>query len=120
MNIARNLYKKFVERSLNLGDQLAAVRSILANERTFLAYQRTALALVITGFSFIKFFDSFWIEVIGWIFIPSSIISITIGILRYIRMRDLILGLEIESKIKAGLDENETTDPIGSDLRLNK
>jgi putative membrane protein len=104
MNIARNLYKKFVDRSLDLGDQLAAVRSILANERTFLAYQRTALALVVAGFSFIKFFDFFWIKIVGWIFIPASIISFTIGVLRYIRMRDLILGLEIESKIKTGED----------------
>jgi len=99
MNFQKNLYQKFIEKELPLNDQLAAARSILANERTFLSYQRTAITLFIAGLSFVKFFDAHWIIVVGWIFMPSAIITIFLGILRYIRMRDLIRNIEHESQI---------------------
>ena len=95
--ITKNLYQKFIEKELPLNDQLAAARSILANERTFLSYQRTALTLLVAGFSFIKFFNLFWMELIGWIFVPSAVITIILGIFRYIKMRDLIRNIEHES-----------------------
>lgn len=94
MNFWEKLYKTFIKNELNLNDQLAAVRSILANERTFLSYQRTALTLAAVGFSLIKFFDGLWSSVIGWSFILFSIITIILGIMRYRRMRDLIFNLE--------------------------
>ena len=100
MEIAKNLYKRFIEKELPLNDQLAAARSILANERTFLSYQRTALTLAVAGFSFVKFFDSDLIIYVGWFFIPASVITVIIGILRYVKMRDLIRNLEIESNYK--------------------
>jgi len=97
MEIAKNLYQRFIEKELPLNDQLAAARSILANERTFLSYQRTALTLAVAGFSFVKFFDEQFMIVIGWVFIPSALITVVLGILRYVKMRDLIRNLEIES-----------------------
>lgn len=97
MEIAKNLYKKFIEKQLPLNDQLAAARSILANERTFLSYQRTALTLGVAGLSFIKFFDNDIIIIIGWIFLPAALVTIALGIIRYVKMRDLIRNLEIES-----------------------
>ncbi len=96
MNIAHNLYQKFIEKELPLGDQLAAARSILANERTYLSYQRTALTLAVAGFSFIKFFDDLIFIIIGWSFLPAAVITFMLGTIRYTRMRDLILNLEIE------------------------
>ncbi|MCX7736286.1 MAG: DUF202 domain-containing protein [Candidatus Kapabacteria bacterium] len=94
MNFWQKLYKTFITNELNLNDQLAAVRSILANERTFLSYQRTALTLAAVGFSLIKFFDGLWSDITGWVFISFSIITIILGIIRYRRMRDLIFNLE--------------------------
>jgi uncharacterized membrane protein YidH (DUF202 family) len=53
-------------------DILASFRTILANERTVLSYVRTALTLF------------------GWIFIPTGIITVVIGIYRYNREKYLI------------------------------
>ena len=96
----KNLYRKFIGKELPLIDQLAATRSILANERTFLAYQRTALTLAAAGFSLIKFFGHPVTEIIGWIFLPASVITIVLGAFRYIKMRNLIRNLEIVSSKK--------------------
>lgn len=77
-----------------LRDYLATDRTILANERTLLAYARTALTLLIVGATFIKFFDSAVLEIIGWTFIPLSLIAMNIGHLRYRRMKKFIKELE--------------------------
>lgn len=91
------LYDLLIKHKLNLADQLAAVRSILANERTYLSYQRTALTLLAAGFTFIKFFDLIWIIVLGWVFLPASIVTIILGTYRYRKMRNLIYRLEIRT-----------------------
>lgn len=96
MTIGRSLYAKFIEKNLCLTDQLAAARSILSNERTFLSYQRTALTLFIAGFTFIKFFEGLIYQIIGILFLPAAVLTIILGIYRYIRMRNLIWNLEIE------------------------
>jgi putative membrane protein len=114
MNVSlhKNLYQKFIAKELELNDQLAAARSILANERTFLSYQRTGLALLAGGFSFIQFFGSAWIEIVGYIFIPSAVITFALGILRYIKMRDLIRNLEMETYDKhQERNKEKTIDP---------
>ncbi len=100
--VKNNLYQKFIEKGLPLTDQLAAARSILSNERTFLSYQRTAITLFVAGLTFIKFFVTDWIITIGWLFVPSSVITFILGTLRYIKMRDLIRNIEIESKQNNG------------------
>ena len=53
----------------NIRDQLAADRTILANERTLLAYLRVALTLFVAGVSFIKFFESRILMILGAAFI---------------------------------------------------
>lgn len=108
LKIYKNLYKKFILRNLSLTDQLAATRSILANERTFLSYQRSALTIAVAGLTLIKFFDWFWIVVIGWLFLPASVVFVIIGTVRYRRMLTLILSLEDDSvkRIKKMNDMN--------------
>ena len=69
---------------------LAAERTRLANHRTFLAYQRTALTLFVAGVTFIRFFDSLIVEIIGGVFVPVGIITIVVGFVRYRRTRDRI------------------------------
>lgn len=75
---------------------LAAVRSVLANERTFLAYQRTAVTTLAAAASFIKFFDNPLLELLGWLLLPVSVITAGLGALRYRRMRGRIQRLEAE------------------------
>lgn len=93
----KHLYGKFIEKDLPLGDQLAAARSILANERTYLSYQRTAITILIAGLTFIRFFDVLWIEIIGWSFLPAAVITILLGTFRYRKMSDLINKMEKNS-----------------------
>ena len=83
ISMSDNPYTKFSKKELILRDYLAADRTVLANERTFLAYIRTALTLFVVGISCIQFFDHPVIQVLGWIFIPSGIITLIIGIMRY-------------------------------------
>ena len=70
-----------------LRDHLAADRTQLANERTLLAYYRTALTLFIAGATFVKFFGSLLMVVIGWIFIPLGILVFIVGVIRYRRTK---------------------------------
>lgn len=89
-----DLFKRFVEKELNLNDQLAAIRSILASERTFLAYQRTSLATLAAGLTLLQFFENFWFQLVGWLLIPVAIFTIGIGFIRYRKTRRYIFKLE--------------------------
>jgi putative membrane protein len=71
-------------------DILASFRTILANERTVLSYVRTALTLFVAGVTFVHFFKTTIVQIIGWIFIPTGIITVVIGIYRYNREKYLI------------------------------
>jgi len=72
-----------VKHIFSLLDRLAHIRTILASERTFLAYQRTALALFVAGATFIHFFQTHVIKIIGWVFMASAIVTIVLGTIRY-------------------------------------
>jgi putative membrane protein len=84
-------YRKFSGQQLILRDHLAIDRTILANERTFLAYVRTALTQFIAGVTFVRFFDSRVMLVVGWIFIPLGFATLAFGYLRYRRTKRNIL-----------------------------
>ena len=86
-------YAKFSKKEFNLCDYLAIDRTSLANERTFLAYLRTALTVFIAGVTFIRFFDSILIEIIGWIFVPVSIATFLIGIIRFKKFKKQVFKI---------------------------
>lgn len=88
--MANGPYSRFAKEDLILRDYLAADRTVLANESTFLAYIRTALTFFIAGVTFIRFFDSLLIEVVGWLFIPLGIAIFALGLWRYKRMKDMM------------------------------
>jgi len=92
--LTEDLFKKFIEKELNLNDQLAAIRSILASERTFLAYQRTALATLAAGLTLVQFFQNILFQIIGWLLVPIAILTVTIGFIRYRKTRRYIFQLE--------------------------
>lgn len=84
-----------VDRSkLILRDLLAADRTHLANQTTFLAYIRTALTLFVAGVTFIHFFDSYVVEVIGWAFMPLGVATFFVGLFRYNRFRLMLRRLQ--------------------------
>jgi len=75
------------KEELILRDYLAVERTMLANERTLLAYIRTALTLFVAGVSFIKFFGSAVLALVGWIFVPLGVTIIALGLMRYRKVR---------------------------------
>jgi len=89
---------------LILRDHLANCRTSMANERTFLAYVRTALTLVVAGLTFIKFFDSLTIEIVGWVFWPVGVATFLVGLWRF-RQGEVTIGRmnRAEAALKAEL-----------------
>jgi len=83
-----------VEKELILRDHLAAGRTDLANERTLLAYVRTALALFAAGVTLVHFFESVWLDIVGWTFVPIGVGTFIIGAIRYKTMRDRIKQMQ--------------------------
>lgn len=68
-------------------DRDGLFRVTLANQRTFLAYLRTALTMFVAGVTFIRFFDSLLLEVVGWVFVPLAVATLVIGVYRYNSLR---------------------------------
>ena len=81
----KNIYEK-IEEDLILRDHLAVERTRLANETALLAYLRTSLFLISIGLTFIKIEEFKGIAIIGWICIPFSIILVSFGIFRFVRL----------------------------------
>ncbi|HUU53729.1 MAG TPA: DUF202 domain-containing protein [Armatimonadota bacterium] len=83
-------YSRFCEDELILRDHLAAQRTVLANERTALAYLRTMLTFLIGGASFVQFFDSLPIRLLGWVFIPAALVVGVFGLVKYVQVKRLL------------------------------
>lgn len=88
-----------------LRDHLAADRTIQANERTLLSYVRTALTMFVAGITFVRFFGAQTYVMIGYGFIPVSIIIMITGIYRYNRMRKIIKQSALRGHIDLSEDE---------------
>lgn len=76
--------------SLITRDWLAIERTKLANERTFLAYFRTFIVILGTGITILKleFFSD--LKSFGIILIAIAPIILIIGIVRLIKVKDII------------------------------
>lgn len=72
-----------------LRDRLAVERTVLANERTLLAFARTALTLFVAGVSFLHFFPSGTLQIVGWAFVPAGVAVLLAGGWTYARTRRL-------------------------------
>lgn len=105
-------YQHYCQEDLILRDYLAIDRTILANERTFLAYIRTALAISAAGASFIKFFESLPMTIIGWAMVPVGIIVLLIGVRRY-RQMQVIVPLQKQPP-SASADDTPRARPAGN------
>ncbi|MBN2096372.1 DUF202 domain-containing protein [Candidatus Peregrinibacteria bacterium] len=90
----KNMHQHYHEGHLNLRDYLGAHRTLLANDRTWLAYIRTALTFFVAGVSFIQFFKSQLLIVIGWTFVPVGIVFLVLGFWKYLKVRYLIHSIK--------------------------
>ena len=90
----KKIHSKYHKGELTLRDYLAAHRTILANDRTWLSYIRTSLTLFVAGVTFIRFFKLQILLVIGWIFIPVSVIILIIGIWQHNKRYKMVQTLE--------------------------
>lgn len=82
---------------------LAIVRTELANRRTLLSYLNTAIALFVSGAGLLRLSGSHWLEVIGMILMPVSLIVAIIGVVDYSILRR---SIEAE-KERAAAEEAE-------------
>lgn len=64
-------------------DEMARLRTKLANERTLLAYIRTGLAIVAAGVSLIAFFDSIPAQSLGWLLSAVGLLTLVLGGARF-------------------------------------
>ncbi len=78
------------KENLLFREYLATDRTLLAIDRTFLSYIRTALTLFVAGVSFIKFFDTAFIQSLGALMIVSATVTIIIGVKRCVDTTRLI------------------------------
>lgn len=62
---------------------LAIARTDLANRRTLLSYLNTAIALFVSGAGLLKLSGAGWLEALGLLFMPVSVIVAVIGIIDY-------------------------------------
>ncbi len=90
----KKMHKNYHKGDLNLRDYLGAHRTYLANDRTWLAYMRTALTFFVAGVSFIRFFKSQVLAIIGWTFIPIGLAFLILGFWKYIKIRRLIHSIK--------------------------
>ncbi|MEX3010205.1 DUF202 domain-containing protein [Hoeflea sp. TYP-13] len=80
---------------------LAIVRTELANRRTLLSYLNTAIALFVSGAGLLKLSGSNWLEMIGIVLMPVSVVVAVIGVVDY---RILRRSIEAE-KARAAAEE---------------
>lgn len=104
-----NPYHRFSDKELSLNDYLAIDRTVLSNERTLLAYGRTSLAMLAVGGSCIKFFDSFWIGLIGVVFIAGALVTAVYGVSRFRRMQAYV---SVALREQTGTAEHPLTDAV--------
>ncbi|TWU26064.1 DUF202 domain-containing protein [Bythopirellula polymerisocia] len=76
-------------------DQLALMRTRMANERTLLAYLRTALMLLATGGTILKLLaETLPLMIVGWLIIVGGITVGGLGVLRFRHFKKHYLSSE--------------------------
>ena len=83
-------YASFRAEEMILRDYLAADRTVLANERTLLSYTRTAIALAGGAAALLHFFDTMWVQMVGWTLVPFAVATLGIGFQRYLSLKKRI------------------------------
>src|SRR3989338_7912585 len=75
---------------MDLRDELAVRRTILANQRTLLSFLTASLAVAVAGVTLIKFFPGHWTFWTGWLLLPCSAILSVFGAMNYFTHKQAI------------------------------
>ena len=75
---------------MDLRDELAIRRTILANQRTLLSFFTASLAIAVAGVTLIKFFPDHWVHWMGWMFLPFAAILFIYGLENYFSHKRII------------------------------
>ena len=89
-------------------DELALQRTLLANERTVLAYFRSALAMIVTGVTFLNFFDTRLLLWFGAVLLLSGLALGIFGLWRYRVMHRSIQAVR-DSTSSEGIEKPRST-----------
>ncbi len=75
---------------MDLRDELAIQRTILANQRTLLSFLTASLAVAVAGVTLIRFFEGHWAHWAGWAFLPCAAVLFTCGFKNYFSHKRII------------------------------
>ena len=75
---------------MDLRDELAVQRTILANQRTLLSFFTASLAVAVAGVTLIKFFLGHWSYWTGWVLLPIAVVLFVYGFRNYFAHKRII------------------------------
>ena len=75
---------------MDLRDELAIQRTVLANQRTLLSFFTASLAVAVTGVTLIKFFSEYWFYWLGWALLPGAAILLVYGLINFLNHKHMI------------------------------
>ena len=81
-----------------LRDDLAVIRTALANERTLLSWVRTALGLAAAGAALVELVDRTGSNTLGWSLIAAGIATFAVGIVRFVVVRKRLAARSLAGK----------------------
>lgn len=112
--MGRNLFTHFDTTEEIQSSQLAIEHTVLDNEQTLLSYLWSGAALVIIGISILGISNKGWFADTGFVCIPSGLVTILFGILRFRKMFKAISAVssELKSISKVNNDLSEKTGGI--------
>ncbi|WP_306352263.1 DUF202 domain-containing protein [Flavobacterium sp. '19STA2R22 D10 B1'] len=103
---AFKINQEFINREeIILRDFLALERTRLANERTLMSYLRTSLYLLLGGIGLLQLSGFEKIQWLGHVCLVLCIISIIVGIYRFIKLNNQLYEFYQKNQIH---NENET------------
>ena len=75
------------EKGISRSEELALLRTRLANERTLLSYVRTALALGASGLGLVFLFEGPLTDTFGWMLVALGVAVVAFGIWGFVALR---------------------------------
>ena len=90
--------------ALSVSDDLALMRTDLANERTLLAYLRTAVTFAAGGIGLARLVTDPAMVRLGWALVPLAALVLVGGVVRFRRTRQLLAAVRSTSRLAGAGD----------------